>query len=256
MGVWMKDEKPVRVQKAIADRGIASRREAEAWIEEGRVTVNGAPVTLGDKCLPGRDVITVDGNTLPRQEPEKVVLAMNKPRGVVCTNDDPHAKRTVFDLLPPDFAGVRLFCVGRLDKDSEGLLLLTNDGDLKQQLTHPSYNVVKKYAVEIDKPLREPDIRKLIRGIQWEGDRLALEKVFPTGSRTKKNWKQLEVTMHHGKKREIRRLFYAFGYEVKRLQRYQIGQLPLKGIPKGHFKILGKRDIRLLFEPDAAPKTR
>lgn len=256
MDLGMKEEKPVRVQKAIADRGIASRREAEAWIEEGRVTVNGEQISLGDKCLPGDDVITVDGNSLPRQEPEKVVLAMNKPKGIVCTNDDPHAKRTVFDLLPVDFAAKRLFCVGRLDKDSEGLLLLTNDGHLKQQLTHPSYNVVKKYAVEIDKPLREADIRKLIRGIQWEGERLAIEKVFPTGSRTKKNWKQLEVTMHHGKKREIRRLFYAFGYEVKRLQRTQIGQFALKGIPKGQFKLLGKREIRRLFEADAAPKIR
>jgi 23S rRNA pseudouridine2605 synthase len=252
----MNVEKPVRVQKAIAERGIASRREAEKWIEEGRVSVNEVIVSLGDKCLPSQDQIAVDGNPLPREEPEKVVLAMNKPKGVVCTNEDPHAKRTVFDLLHPDFAALRLFCVGRLDKDSEGLLLLTNDGGLKQQLTHPSYNVVKKYAVEIDKPLREADIRKLIRGIEWEGERLSIEKVFPTGSRQKKNWKELEVTMHHGKKREIRRLFYAFGYEVKRLQRYQIGQLRLKGIPKGQFKPLGKREIRLLFEEDGAPETR
>lgn len=250
MALGMNSEKPVRVQKAIADRGIASRREAEKWIEEGRVSVNGSPISLGDKCLPRQDVIAVDGNNLPRQEPEKVVLAMNKPKGVVCTNDDPHAKRTVFDLLHPDLAALRLFCVGRLDKDSEGLLLLTNDGELKQQLTHPSYNVVKKYAVEIDKPLREADIRKLIRGIDWEGERLSIEKIFPTGGRNKKNWRQLEVTMHHGRKREIRRLFYAFGYEVKRLQRYQIGQLVLKGIPKGQFKLLGKGEIRLLFEPD------
>lgn len=250
----MKNEKLVRVQKAIADRGMASRREAEKWIEEGRVMVNGRPINLGDKCLPYSDAITVDGNTLPRRAPEKVVLAMNKPKGVVCTNEDPYAKRTVFDLLTPEFAEMRLSCVGRLDKDSEGLLLLTNDGTLQQQLTHPSFQIIKKYAVEIDRPLKESDIPKLIRGITWEGEPLSLGKVFPTGTRTRKDWKRLEVTMSHGKKREIRRLFYAFGYEVKRLQRYQIGQLVLKGLPKGHFKVLGKRDLRLLFEPDAAPR--
>jgi 23S rRNA pseudouridine2605 synthase len=250
----MKNSPPVRVQKAIAERGLGSRREVEQWIAEGRVTVNGRTVTLGDKCLPGEDVIAVDGNPLPRREPGKVVVALNKPKGFLCTNEDPQARRTVFHLLPPELTAGRLFCVGRLDQDSEGLLLLTNDGALQQQLTHPSYNVIKKYTVEIDQPLREADIPKLIRGIQWEGERLSLDKVFPAKGGKKGNWKTLEVTLHHGKKREIRRLFYAFGYEVKKLRRFQIGGLVLSGIPRGAYRVLGKREIQSLFDPPSAPR--
>lgn len=244
----MKEEKPVRVQKIIAEHGLASRREAEEWISEGRVTVNGETITLGDKCLPSSDTVVVDGNTLPKKSPRKITVAMNKPKGYVCTNDDPHAKRTVFELVPPDLTESRLFCVGRLDKESEGLLLLTNDGKLQQQLTHPSYNVTKIYAVEIDRPLQQADIPKLRKGIDWEGERLTIDKVFPMKGLGKESWKRLEVTMHHGKKREIRRLFYAFGYEVKRLQRTQIGAFQLKNIPKGAMRVLTGKDIRLLFE--------
>jgi len=240
--------KAERIQKVIANQGLASRREAESWIEEGRVRVNGETVQLGDKCIPGKDQVEVDGAPLPRSLPPRVVFAMNKPSGVLCTNEDPHGGRTVFEFLPDELREMKLFCVGRLDKDSEGLLLLTNDGELRQQLTHPSYQVVKKYVVEIDKPLEEKDVRRLLRGIRWEGEQLSIDKVFPFGSGNRKNWKKLEVTLHHGRKREIRRLFYAFGYEVKRLKRFQIGKYQLKGIPRGKFKQLEKRDIRLFFE--------
>ena len=247
----MAKDKSVRVQKLIADHGLASRRQAEQWIEEGRVTVNGETIGLGTKCIPATDLVVVDGNPLPRRQPRKIVIAMHKPTGFVCTNADPHASRTVFDLLPAELRTERLFCVGRLDKESEGLLLLTNDGNLQQQLAHPSYQVVKKYQVEINRPLAKNDLPKLIRGITWEGERLSVEKVYPLKSRAAESWKQLEVVMHHGKKREIRRLFYAIGYDVKRLKRVQIGQLRLKGIPRGHIRTLGEREIRQLFE--AAP---
>jgi 23S rRNA pseudouridine2605 synthase len=245
------EEKPVRIQKVIADRGLASRREAESWIEESRVTVNGEIATLGDKCLPQMDEIAVDGRPLSRRTPPKVVIAMNKPRGFVCTNDDPHAQKTVFELLPPELRTIRLFCVGRLDKESEGLLLLTNDGALQQQLAHPSFNVRKKYHIELNKPLHEGDVRKLIRGIKWEGEHLSVEKVIPLRRGSGSAWKSLEVVLGHGKKREIRRLFYAFGYDVKRLKRVQIGQFRLKGIPRGHIQTLGKREIQTLFEADS-----
>ncbi len=238
----------VRVQKVIAERGLASRREAERWIEEGRVCVNGKVVSLGEKCQPDRDTISVDGNVIARVSPRKVVVAMNKPKGFLCTNDDPHAKKTVFDLLPDELRKLRLFCVGRLDKDSEGLLLLTNDGSIQQQLAHPSYHVLKKYHVDINKPLQETDIPKLVRGIKWEGELLRIEKVTLRRGKPADAWKHLEISLHHGKKREIRRLLYAFGYEVKKLRRVQIGNLKLKGIPRGHIKTLGKREIRQLFE--------
>jgi 23S rRNA pseudouridine2605 synthase len=243
----MTEPKAVRIQKAIADRGLASRREAELWIQEGRVTVNGDTASLGDKCLPEQDDIAIDGRPLTRRLPPRVVIAMNKPKGFVCTNDDPHASRTVFDLLPPELRTMRLFCVGRLDKDSEGLLLLTNDGTLQQQLAHPSYNVRKTYHIELNKPLKEGEVRKLIRGIKWEGEHLSVDKVIPLKGKSGENWKLLEVILGHGKKREIRRLFYAFGYDVKKLKRVQIGQFRVKSIPKGHIRTLGKRDIQSLF---------
>lgn len=244
----MKTEQAERIQKIIAQRDEVSRREAEHWIAEGRVLVNGNPVSLGDKCLPSSDTITVDGRVLPCSAPRKVVIALNKPRGYLCSNRDPHGGKTVFDLIPPDLNPQGLSCVGRLDKDSEGLLLLTNDGQLKQQLTHPSYGIVKKYAVELNKPLDPGDVRKLLKGIQWEGEPLSVDKVFPFKRNRRENWKELEVTLHHGKKREIRRLFYAFGYNVKRLKRYQIGGFQLKGIPRGAFRILNRREIRQLRE--------
>lgn len=147
---------------------------------------------------------------------------------------------------------MRLFCVGRLDKESEGLLLLTNDGALQQQLAHPSYNVLKRYHVELDRPLKEADVRKLLRGIVWEGDRLSVDKVFPLRTRAGDNWMRLEVVLQHGKKREIRRLLYAFGYDVRKLKRIQIGQFSLRGLPKGHIRTLGRKDIDLLFAKEPA----
>lgn len=242
----------LRVQKVIADQGIASRRVAEKWITEGRVRVNGAVVELGARCRPGVDEVEVDGRRLPRRQLEQLVLAMNKPRGFVCANGDGQGNRTIFELLPPEFARLGLSCVGRLDKESEGLLILTNDGDLQQRLTHPSYGVRKLYAVEIDQPLRQEDIAKLRKGIRWEGERLAVDKVFPFSRKGQEDWQRLEVTLHHGKKREIRRLFYALGYDVRRLQRIQIGGFRLKGIPKGKFRRLEGAETRQLFaEPGA-----
>lgn len=248
----------VRVQKALADRGLASRREAEGWIEEARVTVNGEVVRLGDKCAPGVDRIAVDGKTVPYKAPPALTLALHKPRGVVCTNRDPHGGRTVFDLLPPELHRQRLFCVGRLDKDSEGLLLLTNDGELRQRVSHPSHQVKKIYEVRLDRPLEPAEIPRLRAGIVWEGERLCLEKVFPRKQQEKEDWQQLEVTLLHGKKRELRRLFYALKYDVRRLRRLQIGGLRLKGIPRGAFRLLSKQDLRMLFQDPAStrPKRR
>lgn len=246
----MTNDKPVRIQKLIADSGMASRRQAEKWIEEGRVTINGNVAVLGDRCVPGDELLEVDGKKLPRKMPPKVVIAMNKPKNYLCTNSDPHDGRTVFELLTPELQRLRLFCVGRLDKESEGLLLLTNDGELQQQLAHPSFQVAKIYHVIIDRHLAESDIAKLRKGIRWEGEHLAIDKVFPARTRNGEDWSRLEVTLHHGKKREIRRLFYAFDYEVKKLKRVQIGAFRLKGIPRGKFKILSNHEIGLFFRKD------
>jgi 23S rRNA pseudouridine2605 synthase len=238
----------IRLQKVIADSGIASRRQAEEWISDGRVYVNGTLSQLGDRCDPTLDKIEVDGRALPRSPQPKVVLAMHKPRGYLCTNADPYAKRTVFELLPPELATTRLSCVGRLDMESEGLLILTNNGELQQQLTHPSFQVAKIYHVFLDKPLQLKDIPRLRKGIRWEDERLALDKVFPLRNRGSEDWSRLEVTLHHGKKRELRRLFYAFDYDVKRLVRVQIGAFKLKGLPKGAVKRLTAGEIANLFK--------
>jgi 23S rRNA pseudouridine2605 synthase len=237
-----------RLQKIIADRGLASRREAEGWIEAGRVKVNGRVANLGDKADPALDEIRVGRRVIPATPPRPTVLMMNKPKGWVCTNADPHADKTVFDLLPTDLQKKKLVCAGRLDKDSEGLLILSNDGDLVQALTHPSSGVVKRYRVKLSKPLPEDLIPKLLEGKKIEGDHLRFEKVIPAPASRADAAQHCEVHLHHGKKREIRRLFEAFGIYVKKLRRIQIGGLVLKRLGPGMFKELNEREIRLLFK--------
>lgn len=235
----------VRVQKFLADQGVASRRQGEVMIEEGRVTVNGKPAELGMKVDPEKDVVMADGKRISPQRRKSIVLAMHKPRGYLCSNRDPHHEETVFNLLPPPFVKERLFCAGRLDKESEGLLILTNDGALANRLTHPANRVVKRYRVTLDRPFEERHIRNLLEGITWEGERLRVEKVVPDKSGVEIT--RLELHLEHGKKREIRRLLIALGYGVKRLQRFQIGKLKLRGIAKGRVKALARDEVEELF---------
>lgn len=238
----------VRLQKVMAEQGIASRRQSEVMIEEGRVEVNGETAHLGQKVNPMQDLISIDGKRimLPRTKPKTIVLAMHKPKGVLCSNADPHHEKTVFDLVPPSLNSGRLFCAGRLDKESEGLLIITNDGALSLKLTHPSQRVVKRYRVTLDKPFDEKHIKNLLGGITWEGERLKVERVIP--DKTPGPITKLEVHLNHGKKREIRRLFIALGYGVKRLQRFQIGRLPLRGISKGKCRLLTEDEVARLFD--------
>lgn len=235
-----------RIQKIIANSGLCSRREAERAIEEGNVRVNGKVAQLGDKATPAA-AIFVNNKPILRQQVRSVTLIMNKPKGVLCTNADPHAERTVFELLPPDLQRQRLFCAGRLDKDSEGLLVITNDGDLAHRITHPSTQVVKRYRVVLHRDFNKEDIPKLLAGTEYEGDFLQAEKVIPAPAVGDGHQRRLEVHLHHGKKREVRRLFEANRYFVKKLVRVQIGGIVLKNIPRGGIKILGKKDIERLF---------
>lgn len=235
-----------RIQKIIAGSGLCSRREAERIIEEGNVRVNGKIAQLGDKATPDA-AIFVNNKPILKKEVRSVTLIMNKPKGVLCTNADPHAERTVFELLPPDLQRQRLFCAGRLDKDSEGLLVITNDGDLAHRLTHPSTEVVKRYRVVLHRDFNKEDIPKLLAGTESEGDFLKAEKVILAPAVGDGHLRRLEVHLHHGKKREVRRLFEANRYFVKKLVRVQIGGIILKNIPRGGIKILGKKDIERLF---------
>ena len=242
----MPKQEPQRIQKLIANAGICSRREAEGIIVDGNVRVNGKIAQLGDKATL-EDAIFVNNKPILRKEERSITLIMNKPKGTVCTNSDPHADRTVFDLLPPDLERQRLFCAGRLDKDSEGLLVITNDGDLAHRLTHPSNQVVKRYRVVLQRDFNKADIPKLLTGTEYEGDFLKAEKVIPAPQAGEGYQRRLEVHLHHGKKREVRRLFEANRYFVKKLVRHQIGSIILKNIPRGGIKILSKKDIERLF---------
>jgi 23S rRNA pseudouridine2605 synthase len=242
----MSEQELQRIQKLIANSGICSRREAERIIVDGNVRVNGKITQLGDKATL-KDAIFVKNKPIIRKEERSITLIMNKPKGTICTNSDPHADRTVFDLLPPDLQRQRLFCAGRLDKDSEGLLVITNDGDLAHRLTHPSNQVVKRYRVVLQRDFNKADIPKLLTGTEYEGDFLKAEKVIPAPQAGEGYQRRLEVHLHHGKKREVRRLFEANRYFVKKLVRHQIGSIILKNIPRGGIKILGKKDIERLF---------
>jgi 23S rRNA pseudouridine2605 synthase len=238
---------PVRLQKYLADSGICSRRAAEALIAQGEVWVNGSPATAGQKITPGVDRITTGGKAVRSTAQPRITLAMHKPRGLVCSNDDPHNPETIFTVLPREFAKLRFFCAGRLDKDSEGLVILTTDGDLAHRLMHPSNVVVKRYHVILEKPFPARRLPLLVKGVVVEGERLKVERAALINPGPAKDSTDLDVHMHHGKKREIRLLFTRLGYEVKRLRRYQIGGFRLKGIPLRAMKKLTPREIETLF---------
>lgn len=238
---------PIRIQKHLADAGICSRRAAEALISDGEVWVNGSMATLGQKITPGEDKVTVKGKPV-RSQQAKITLAMHKPRGLICSNEDPHNPKTVFDLIPREFASNRFFCAGRLDKDSEGLLILTTDGDLANRLMHPSNLVIKRYHVVLKEPFPASRLGQLTRGVMIEGEKLKVERAALVNPSKDKTSTSLDVHLHHGKKREIRQLFIALRFEVKRLRRYQIGSLRLKGIPLRAMQLLTSKDISLLFK--------
>ena len=237
----------MRIQKYISQCGVCSRREAERKILEGDVEVNGVPAEIGQDVNTEADKVSVDGALVRGIVEDKVVLAMNKPKGYICSNGDPFKAQTVFDLLPEPFASMKLFCCGRLDKNSQGLLLLTNDGDLANKITHPSSGVVKRYHVLLNRDLDAKIIPVLLRGVLCDGEKLKASKIIPDSSNLSDSPRRVEVWLNQGRKREIRRMFEAMGYFVKELKRYQIGGLVLKRIPEGAVKILGKADIEKIF---------
>jgi 23S rRNA pseudouridine2605 synthase len=239
---------PLRLQKFLADAGVCSRRAAEAMIAQGEVWVNAKQATLGQKITPGVDKVTVNGKPVRAVAQPKITLAMHKPRGLVCSNEDPHHEQTIFTVLPREVGNHRYFCAGRLDKDSEGLVILTTDGDLAHRLMHPSNVVVKYYHVTLKQPFPAAKLGLLVRGIVIEGERLKVERANLLGANRENSSTQIDVQMHHGKKREIRQLFTTLGYDVKRLKRYQIGAFQLKGIPLRAVKQLSTKEIELLFK--------
>lgn len=213
--------------------------------------VNGQVATLGQKVHPDDDKIVVRGKPVRTRPQPRITLAVNKPRGLVCSNDDPNNPDTVFDLLPRELARFRFFCAGRLDKDSEGLVILTTDGDLANRLMHPRNIVIKRYHVKLEEPFPARRLPTLKKGVVIEGERHRVEYAALVNPSREGASTDLDVWMHHGKKREIRQLCLALGFEVRRLRRYQIGAFPLRGIPLRAGKKLSPREIESLF---ATPK--
>lgn len=229
-------EKPLRLQAFLARAGVGSRRQAEALIRQGRVRVNSEVAQLGTKVAPG-DVVEVDGRRVEAPA-ERVVLALHKPRGYTTTRHDPHAAHTVYELLP-EIPG--LHPVGRLDRDSEGLLLFTNDGALTFRLTHPRHGVRKVYRVWTEGgTLPEAVCQRLLKGVELEdGPAKALAcRPAPGGA---------ILTLGEGRKREVRRMLQAVGYPVRRLLRLQVGPIRLGDLPPGKWRRLSEREVQALL---------
>lgn len=242
----MHTEKTIRLQKFLSEQGVASRREAEEWIQEGRISVNGETAVLGQKINPATDVIKVNSRLIKPTKTVSITLAMNKPKGYVCTHQDPHAQKTIYQLLPKNLQAHKFICAGRLDKESEGLVILTTDGDLAHQILHPSHSITKKYHVTLSKSFDTKLIPKLLKGIRVQGEFLFAKKIIPASHGPDKECR-LEVHLEQGRKREIRRMFEHLGFFVTYLKRFQIGNFVLKTIPKGSIEILNTKDIELLL---------
>lgn len=228
-----------RLQKIIAGAGIASRRTAERYILEGRVSVNGEVITrLGAKADPERDEIRVDGRLISTGV-EKRYLALHKPRGYVTTLKDPEGRPVVTDLLRN--IRERLYPVGRLDYDSEGLLILTNDGDFAQHLQHPRHEIFKTYLVKVRGKLPAERMRLLREGVALEDGPFVPVEVHPEKMNPKSSW--FRIVVSEGRNRVIRRAFDALGHPVQRLIRIAIGNLMLGDLAEGEYRALTKREI-------------
>jgi pseudouridine synthase len=240
----------MRLNKFLAHAGVCSRREADHLIAEGRVSVNGRPVLeFGEKVDPARVRVAVDGKPVRGAAERTVCILMNKPGGRVVSARDPFGRPTVMDLLGR--LPVRVYPVGRLDLDTEGVLLLTNDGDLALRLTHPRFGVVKVYEARVEGDPAEADLDKVRKGIFIDGRRTAPARVRVL-KRTHRH-STLKVEIHEGRKREIRRLFEAAGFPVSSLVRVEFAGLNLEGLKSGEWRYLNKKEIDRLRERVAAP---
>jgi 23S rRNA pseudouridine2605 synthase len=223
----------MRLNRYLAAAGVGSRRKCDELIATGRVKINGE-VCANFSAQPGpRDHVKVDGKLVHIDQPLTIVL--HKPPGFVCTKSDPHARDTIFDLLPSKLS--RLFNIGRLDAQSEGLLVLTNDGNLAQRLTHPRYKIDKEYEVTLDRPWDPVLTPKLLDGIFIDGQRAQIARLHSLTAM------RLRVVLRQGINRQIRRMFDVVGFKVRRLIRIRIGNLRLGDLPRGHWRALSKKEL-------------
>ncbi|WP_296139160.1 pseudouridine synthase [uncultured Tessaracoccus sp.] len=240
----MSESEGIRLQKVLAAAGIASRRASEELIVEGRVEVNGEIVTeLGTRVDPERDKVRVDGSRIPPAR-NHVYLVLNKPRGVVSTMDDPEGRPTLADYVPPRTS--RLFHVGRLDTQTEGLIVLTNDGELAHRMTHPSYEVKKTYLAEVVGAVEQRTVRRLEQGLRLDDgpvrpDRVKLVQALDDRS-------MLRITLHEGRNHLVRRMMDAVGHPVERLCRIGIGPVRLGQLPVGEVRELTRDELGTLHD--------
>ncbi|MHB8871462.1 MAG: pseudouridine synthase [Candidatus Doudnabacteria bacterium] len=224
-----------RLQKFLSNAGIASRRGSEIFIERGEVRINGNVAKLGDKVDPDKDQVTYKGKLI-RPEKNFYYIALNKPKAYITSRFDPEKRRSVFSFLPKELQS-KVWTVGRLDFFTEGLLLFTNDGDLTEQLAHPKFEHEKEYEVTLSQDISDADLQKIREGVVIGED----YTTAPAEARIRNG--KIYMTIHEGKKRQIRRMFDKVGYKVKNLKRMRINKLELGDLPLGKTKNVTKEDI-------------
>lgn len=235
-----KDPLP-RINRFLADCGLGSRRSCETLITEGRVTINGEIcVVLATRIAPS-DSVTVDGRPIKRNE-EEITILLYKPPGYICTRKDPEGRDTIFDLLPPHLSRQRnLNYAGRLDYDSEGLIILTSSGEISQKLTHPTHKIEKEYVINLTTPFHSEHVDQMVAGIEIPSGFARASAVERVSKRT------IAIVLQQGLKRQIRYMLDSLGYGVRRLIRVRIGGLSDPGLASGKWRILGRKDLAKLF---------
>ncbi len=250
-----------RIQKILSAAGVCSRREAEELILEGKVRVNGRIVSeLGQKADIGKDVIKVGNRVVGRESGRKIYLLLNKPKGYVTTTKDPQGRKTVMELLGRGLSagdrstgGARVYPVGRLDYDSEGMLILTNDGDFANAVMHPSKEVQKTYEVKVKGVMGDAEFNRLAGGVRLSDGITAPAKVRKRKLAEANSW--IEITIHEGRNRQVRRMCEALGHPVQKLKRTKVGPVSMGALPPGGYRELTPSEVRALLkaagkEPD------
>lgn len=238
----------IRIQKLLSQAGIASRREAERLIKEGRVSVNGKRVTeLGSKVDPDKDRVKVDHKLVLL--PKKIYIILNKPKRYITSVQDPEGRPVITDLLPE--LGSKVFPVGRLDYDTEGLILLTNDGDIAQKLQHPRYKIPRTYLAKIKGTPNEKDLYPITKGIKLDDGLTLPAEVKKIKEGLKNCW--VEITVREGKNRLVKRMFERIGFPVLKLIRIRFDGLKLHNLPSGHFRFLNHIEVTRLMKAVLSP---
>lgn len=236
-------EKGIRIQKVLSEQGIASRRKAEEWIEQGKIKINGRPASLGQKINPNRDVVTIDGERVYFQKSsQKYYIMLNKPRGFVTTMNDELGRRCVAELV--EDVPERVYPIGRLDKDSEGLLLFTNDGEFANLIMHPSHHVSKTYRVTVRPEISDAQVVRLSTGVEIDGKKTSPAHV--TVLEKQPGRVVLQVVIYEGRNRQVRKMCEAVGLEVARLKRTAVGPLKLGMLAPGKWRELRPGEIGML----------